>query len=91
LVLQGNDKPRKKIYYHHSGHYGHLKRRTGEDLLQRRPEFVLYTAVYGMIPKGALCNRQMKKLKIFPGASHSHKAQNPEPYAVKTHVRAHKG
>jgi large subunit ribosomal protein L13 len=83
LKLRGNDKPTKKIYYHHSGHYGHLKRRTGGELLARRPEFVLYTAVYNMIPSGALCNRQMKKLKIYAGAEHPHKAQNPQVFPLK--------
>lgn len=82
LELRGNDKAQKKIYYHHSGHFGHLKRRSGAEMLGRKPEFVLRTAVYNMIPSGALCNRMMRKLKVYPGPDHPHKAQRPEAVAL---------
>jgi large subunit ribosomal protein L13 len=84
LQFVGNDKVNKKMYYKHTGYWGHLKRRTAAEMLQMAPELVLERAVYGMINGGALKYRAMKKLKIYAGAEHPHKAQNPEPYAVTT-------
>ncbi len=84
LEFRGNAKLQKKKYYKHSGWYGHLKVRSAEELMQMSPETVLKSAVHNMINAGALCNRMMKKLKVYPGAEHPHKAQNPEPYPMKT-------
>ena len=79
LQFRGNEKTEKKIYYKHTPWYGHLKKRTAAEMLADKPEIVLRRAVHGMISAGALCNRMMKKLKIYAGAEHPHKAQNPEP------------
>jgi large subunit ribosomal protein L13 len=88
LELRGNDKDNKKLYYKHTGYFGHLKRRTGRELLDTKPELVLHNAVWGMISGGALKYRAMKKLKIYAGAEHPHKAQNPQPFAVSTGKRS---
>jgi large subunit ribosomal protein L13 len=34
-------------------------------------------AVRGMLPKNRLGRRQIKKLKVYPGAEHPHQAQQP--------------
>lgn len=81
-VFRGNDKAAKKTYYKHTGYAGHLKKRSGTEMLERSPETVIKLAVKGMIPRGALGNRMMKKLKIYPGAEHPHKAQKPEPVSL---------
>ena len=36
-------------------------------------------AVAGMVPRGPLGNRVLKKLKVYPGPEHPHTAQKPEP------------
>jgi large subunit ribosomal protein L13 len=82
LTFRGNDKLNKKMYYKHTGYWGHLKRRTAAEMLDMAPELVLEKAVFGMISKGALKNRLMKKLKVYRGAEHPHAAQNPVPVAV---------
>ncbi len=79
VVLNGNDKVNKKMYYKHTSFYGHLKSRTAAQLLQLAPEKVIELAVFGMIPRGALGNQMMKKLKVYAGPEHPHKAQRPEP------------
>jgi large subunit ribosomal protein L13 len=33
--------------------------------------------VKGMLPKGPLGRRMLRKLKIYPGAEHPHSAQKP--------------
>jgi large subunit ribosomal protein L13 len=77
--FRGNDKVHKKIYYKHTGYPGGVKQRTAAEMLAKKPEMVIELAVAGMIPAGALGNRMMKKLKVYAGAEHPHKAQKPEP------------
>lgn len=75
--LTGN-KLQEKMYYHHSEYIGGLKEYTAEKLLERKPEEVIRRAVKGMLPKTFLGKKQLKKLKIYPGADHPHRAQTPE-------------
>ena len=68
-----------KMYYWHTGHPGGIKERTARDLLEGRfPERVVEKAVERMIPRGPLGRRQMRNLRVYPGAEHPHEAQNPE-------------
>ncbi len=66
-----------KTYFWHSNHVGGLKRRNAEDMLENRPDQILYLAVQRMLPKSSLGRKQLTKLKIFVGPEHSHSAQNP--------------
>ena len=77
------DKLKKKMYYRYSGYPGGLKKRTLEEMLERRPEEVIRHAVRGMLPKNRLANEMIKKLKVFAGPEHSHSAQRPIPLEVK--------
>ncbi len=88
VVFRGNNKVSKKRYYKHTGYVGHLKERTGVEMLDRAPHKVIELAVKGMIPRGALANQLMKKLKVYAGPEHPHKAQKPEAYAVGTDAKA---
>jgi large subunit ribosomal protein L13 len=89
LVLHGNAKPEKKIYYKHSAYLGHLTRRPANEMLENDPELLLWLAVRGMVPGEGLKNRIMRKLKVYAGPDHPHKAQNPEPVKLKqTHKTA---
>src|SRR6201990_2455421 len=68
-----------KVYYWHTGHPGGVKERTARQLLEGRfPERVVEKAIERMIPRGPLGRRQMKNLKVYPGAEHPHEAQQPE-------------
>lgn len=83
VVFRGNNKVGKKMYYKHTGFRGGLKSRTAQVMLNESPHKVLELAIRGMIPRGALGNRMMKKLKIYAGPEHPHKAQCPEIYQPK--------
>lgn len=73
-------KLKDKVYYRHSGYPGGLKEIVAERQLEKHPERVLRDAVWGMLPKNtSLSKRLLKKLKIYPGPSHPHAAQNPKP------------
>ena len=78
-VVMTSDKAGKKLYYRHSGHPGSLTSRTYAELLATRPEETVRRAVRGMLPKGPLGRRTLKKLKVYAGPAHPHAAQQPQP------------
>ncbi|MBN2406553.1 MAG: 50S ribosomal protein L13 [Elusimicrobia bacterium] len=42
-----------------------------------KPEFIIYHAVKGMLPKNKLGSRMLKRLKVYSGSEHPHAAQEP--------------
>jgi large subunit ribosomal protein L13 len=81
VALTGS-KWHKKIYYRHTGYLGGLKQISAKKLLEKKPEEVLRLAVKRMLPKNSLGRRQLKKLKIYAGPEHPHKAQQPEKWEI---------
>ena len=77
VVLTGN-KLQQKMYDHFTGYPGGLKEETAENLLKRRPEVVIERAVKGMLPKNRLGRKMYKKLFVYVGDAHPHKAQTPK-------------
>lgn len=67
-----------KVYYHHTGYIGSIKAETLRDRLAAEPEEVIRDAVWGMLPKNRLGRAMIKKLKVYRGPEHEHKAQKPE-------------
>lgn len=76
------DKLSQKKYYRHSGYVGNLKVQNLEEMMQKHPERVLQKAVKGMIPHNRLGRKIIKKLKVYSGPEHPHKAQNPEKIEI---------
>ena len=70
-----------KMYYHHSGYPGGIKSISLRDQLQTRPERVIRSAVWGMIPHNRMGRHIIKRLKIYAGNEHPHGAQNPQQVA----------
>jgi len=81
VKLTGRKWTRKK-YYRHTGYVGGLKEITAKKLLEKKPTDILRLAVRGMLPKNSLGRRQLKKLKIYAGPEHPHKAQQPETLEI---------
>ena len=71
-----------KLYYRHSGYPGGLKAIPLGVIRRKHPEFLIYHAVKGMLPKNRLGRKMLKKLKVYRGPSHPHIAQNPEPLDI---------
>ncbi len=72
--------PRKaesKQYHRHSGYPGGLRSMSLGDMMERHPERVVRSAVKGMLPKGRLGRSMIKKLRVYAGPSHPHRAQQP--------------
>jgi large subunit ribosomal protein L13 len=75
-------KPDTKVYRHHSLYPGGLKTRLAKHVMADDPERAIREAVWGMLPKGPLGRRIIKKLKIYRGGQHEHAAQQPRPLAI---------
>lgn len=78
VTVTGN-KLDEKIYYRHSRYPGGLKAISLRDQLNKHPERVIQKAVWGMLPHNRLGRRLMKKLRVYAGPDHPHKAQTPQP------------
>lgn len=68
----------QKMYYRHSGYPGGLKKISLRDQLERFPDRVIKSAVWGMIPHNRYGRKLMKKLRVFRGPDHPHAAQKPK-------------
>lgn len=76
MVLTGN-KLEKKMYYHHTGYIGNMKKVQYKTLMAEKPEFVLKKAVKGMLPANTIGAKSLTRLHIYQGAEHPHAAQQP--------------
>lgn len=77
------EKETDKIYYRHSGFPGGIKDAQLKEVREKFPERIIEAAVKGMLPKNKLSAERMARLRIFPGAEHTHEAQKPEKVEVK--------
>jgi large subunit ribosomal protein L13 len=82
LTLTGR-KMDDKLYHRHTNYPGGLKTRTARQMVEEKPEHMIYLAVKRMMPKGAQGHQMLQKLKIYRGAEHPHQAQQPQPLAIK--------
>ncbi len=73
-------KMQSKTYASYSHYPGGLKVVSAQEVLNKHPERILLEAVRRMVPRTKLGRQQMTKLKLFVGATHTHQAQQPEPY-----------
>ncbi len=73
----------QKMYRYHTGYPGGLKEIPYRRLLATKSEFALKNAVRGMLPKGPLGYRMLKKLHVYAGPTHEHAAQKPVAFEVK--------
>ncbi len=81
-VVVTGEKETDKRYYHHSGYPGSLRDESLSELRTKYPERIVIEAVKGMIPKNKLAAVRMARLRVFPGADHTHAPQTPEKVEV---------
>jgi large subunit ribosomal protein L13 len=67
-----------KEYQTYSMYPGGQKIETAKEMIVRRPNLIIERAVKGMLPKNRLGRAMYKKLFVYEGADHPHKAQNPK-------------
>ncbi|HLD45985.1 MAG TPA: uL13 family ribosomal protein, partial [bacterium] len=56
---------------------GGLREINAKKLLDKDPGHIITAAVKGMLPRGPLGRKQLKKLKVYAGSEHPHSAQKP--------------
>jgi large subunit ribosomal protein L13 len=76
VILTGK-KAEQKLYRYHTGYAGGLKEVQYKKIMSEKPEFAVYKAVKGMLPKNILGRQMLKKLRVFAGSEHNHQAQMP--------------
>jgi len=78
IHVTGNKKE-DKVYWSYTGYTGGLRLSNLKDKMEKDPTFAVTNAVKGMLPHNKLGRRLLKKLKVYAGAEHPHKAQMPQP------------
>jgi len=79
VSLFSGKKEREKVYYHHSGYPGGLKKVSFTKLKEKKPEQIIRHAVSGMLPHNRLGRKMISKLFVYTGEKHPHQAQKPKP------------
>ena len=74
IHMTGN-KVEGKEYRRYTGWMGGYKVTTAKEMLEKHPTHIIEHAVKGMLPKNKLSNQVIKKLKVYVGSNHPHKAQ----------------
>lgn len=80
VVLTGN-KLDQKMYYHHTGYIGNMKKVKYSTIMRTKPTFAVEKAVKGMIPDTTIGREALTRLRVYAGAEHKHAAQKPEEWA----------
>ena len=81
IRVTGN-KAEDKLYHRHSGYPGGISTTNFSKMQARFPGRALEKAVKGMLPKGPLGYKMLKKLKLYAGAEHPHSAQQPKTLEI---------
>ena len=78
LVKTTGKKTDQKIYKRYSAYPGGLNTETLATVMKKSPQRVIIHAVHGMLPKNKLGAKLLKKLRVYPGETHPHQAQQPK-------------
>ena len=71
-------KAQQKEYDYYTHHPGGHKFVSFAEMMAKKPEVVVESAVRRMLPKSRLGKKILKKLKVYRGTEHDHQAQKPE-------------
>jgi len=78
MRITGARKPQQMAYYRYSGYPGGLRKVTFAEQMKRKPAETFLSAVRRMLPKNRLGRKMIKKLHVYDGSEHPHRAQQPE-------------
>ena len=66
-----------KEYVSYSGYPGGQKKASPNEMLRKKPQYIVEEAVRGMLPKNRLGAELFRNLRVFVGKEHDHEAQKP--------------
>ncbi len=75
-------KHERRKYTFYSGYVGGLKEIPLGELRDQNPVKLITLAVRRMLPKNRLGREMLRRLKVYEGPEHPHRAQNPKPLVV---------
>lgn len=81
IAISGK-KRENKLYHTYSGYPGGLKTKNFDEKQKTHPEEIIMLAVRRMLPKSRLGRAMLKKLKVYTGSEHPHKAQCPTTWEM---------
>src|SRR5690348_173786 len=81
-------KATEKLYHRHTGYPGGIRTESLERRMDRNAEKVVREAVRRMLPKGPLGRQMLRKLKVYNGPTHPHRAQQPVDHPLHARARA---
>ncbi len=70
-------KAAQKLYRYYTGSMSGLREIPYNVMLGRKPDYIIWHAVKGMMPKTRLGEAQLKKLRIYADDKHDMQAQTP--------------
>lgn len=70
-------KEAQKLFRYYTGHIGGLREIPYRTMLARKPEYIIESAVKGMMPRSRLGSQQLRRLRIYAGTEHDLAAQKP--------------
>jgi large subunit ribosomal protein L13 len=82
IHVSGN-KLEDKTYWSHTKYPGGIRLTSLKEKMEKDPTFALTNAVRGMLPHNRLGRRLLKKLRVYSGDKHPHKAQQPEVLEIQ--------
>lgn len=74
--LSGN-KWSEKQYIRHTGYPGGQRTTTAEEMMAKKPVFLVENAIRGMLPKNRLGRELFRNLYVYEGDAHNQEAQQP--------------
>ncbi len=81
-IAMTGSKRDQKMAYRHSGRPGGLTAVPYSELLAKDPRRAVEKAVGGMLPHTTLGRAMLKKLKVYAGPEHPHRAQQPAAFEI---------
>ena len=66
-----------KMYYHNTQYPGGARFERYREVMAQKPERIIETAVWGMVPHNNLGRKLFNKLSVYAGPVHPHAAQKP--------------
>jgi large subunit ribosomal protein L13 len=67
-----------KEYVSYSGYPGGQKKASPNEMLRKKPQYIVEEAIRGMLPKNRLGAELFRNLRVFVGSEHEHEAQKPK-------------
>ncbi len=83
IKLTGN-KWEDKTYVRHTGYPGGQRFKTAEQMMAKKPTFMVEKAIKGMLPKNKLGSQMYRNLRVYAGGEHPHTAQEPKLINLNT-------